>query len=152
MLSFPEVNELSDEVRRVFEELDRSHAPGCRQTSSLHTPALDVVETPASIEVFVDVPGLAATDLRVLFKEGCLVVVGEKLAPDTGAPGIEAFHLVERSFGRFARVIRLTTAIDGARCAARIENGELRVSLPRIEERRGVVIAVPVEDKGAASS
>lgn len=146
MLSFPEVNELSDEVRRVFEDLDRAHGEASRPASGLHTPALDVVETDASIEVFVDVPGLAAADLRVLFKEGCLVVAGEKLAQEACAPDVESFHLVERSFGRFARVVRLNAAIDGARCRAVLVNGELRVSLPRLDDRRGRAIPVAIDE------
>ncbi len=146
MLSFPEVNELSDEVRGVFEELDRAHGDACRRATGLHTPALDVVETERAILVIVDVPGLVAADLRVLFKDGCLVIAGEKVAQEGCAPDVEAFHLVERSFGRFARVVRLNAAIDGARCRAVLQNGELRVDLPRIDERRGRAIVVPIDE------
>lgn len=53
---------------------------------------------------------------------------------------------MERSFGRFARVVRLNAAIDGARCRAVLENGELRVDLPRIDERRGRAIVVPIDE------
>jgi hypothetical protein len=63
---------------------------------------------------FRDVPGVAASALRVLFKHGTLVIVGEKLATEpVGADG-SAFHLVERGFGRFARVVRLNAAISHA--------------------------------------
>lgn len=145
MLSFPEVNELSEEVRRVFEEFDRLHAAGGHVVSSIYSPALDVVETDTSVEVRVDVPGVAASALRVLVKHGTLVIAGEKLATEpVGADG-SAFHLVERGFGRFARVVRLNIAIDASRAAAVLRAGELCVTIPVIEDRRGREILVPIE-------
>lgn len=146
MLSFPEVNELSDEVRRVFEELDRLHAAGGHVVSSIHSPALDVVETDTSVEVYVDVPGVSTSALRVLFKHGSLVIAGEKLATEPVGVDGSAFHLVERGFGRFARVVRLNVAVDAARATAVLRDGELHVSIPVIEDRRGCEIPVPIED------
>jgi HSP20 family protein len=148
MLSFPEVNELSDDVRRVFEELDRLHVSATAVTS-VYTPALDVLETAASIEVLVDLPGVVAGDLRVLIKNGALIIAGEKLGPDRCSQDCAAFHLVERGFGRFARVIRLSVAIDAGRATASLRAGELRVSIPRITERRGEEIVVRVEQPPA---
>ena len=145
MLSFPEVNELSDDVRRVFEELDRCHGAASPAATGVYTPALDVVETAASVEVLVDLPGVPVSALRVLFKNGALIIAGEKLGPEQRGPECAAFHLVERGFGRFARVIRLAIAIDAGRTTASLRSGELRVSIPRIAERRGEEIVVRVE-------
>jgi HSP20 family protein len=146
MLSFPEVNELSDEVRRVFEELDRAHGATCRNLAGIHTPLLDVVVTSDAVEVFVDLPGVDADAMRVLFKHGSLVIAGEKVARDGCGGEGTAFHLAERSFGRFARVLRLDEAIDAGRARAVLRSGELRVSVPRIGERRGVELVVGVDD------
>ena len=70
-------------------------------------------------------------------------MAGRKLpAP---APTREAaFHLAERSFGRFVRAIRLTGAFDAGKATATLTAGELRVMLPRIDERRGRDIRIPV--------
>lgn len=146
MLSFPEVNELSDDVRRVFEELDRLHGEVLRTPGHAHTPPLDVVETEEGVEVFVDLPGVSRDAVRVLFKHGTLVIAGEKLPAEGPPPESAAFHLVERSFGRFARVIRLATAVDASRTRASLVAGELRVSIPRLPERRGSEILVPIND------
>jgi len=145
MLSFPEVNELSEDVRRVFEELDRQHGTPCPASTGVYTPALDVVETAEAVEVLIDLPGVAADGVRVLVKHGALVVAGEKIAPEACGPPGAAFHLVERGFGRFARVVRLGGAIDARRARATLRAGELRISVPRITDRRGEEIAVPIE-------
>jgi HSP20 family molecular chaperone IbpA len=40
-------------------------------------------------------------------------------------------------FGRFTRAVKLPGAFDVARADARLRDGELRVILPRIDDRRG---------------
>ena len=91
----------------------------------------------------VDVPGIDPACLRVVIRRGAVLVVGVKLGapPDPTA----RFHLAERSYGRFARVVRLGGAIDAGRARAIARAGQLRVVLPRIEDRRGRAVAVPVE-------
>ena len=58
--------------------------------------------------------------------------------------GQAAFHVAERVFGRFTRAVRLSGAFDVARADARLRDGELRLVLPRIEERRGREHRIPV--------
>jgi HSP20 family protein len=146
MLSFPEVNELSEDVRRLFEELDRLHGPSCRGLAGIYTPALDVFETAETVEVFVDLPGVTSQGVRVIFKNGAFVIAGEKMAPDGCGDEGTAYHLVERGFGRFARVIRLVGPTEATRARATMCNGELHISVPRIAERRGREIVVLVEE------
>jgi HSP20 family protein len=70
------------------------------------------------------------------------LIAGEK-APRRGRPDA-SFHLVERGYGRFARVIRLTAACDTGKARATFVNGELRVTMPKIQERRGRSLRIPV--------
>ena len=91
----------------------------------------------------VDVPGVNPESLRVAIKRDTLLVVGAKAAP-AGATA-QRYHLAERSYGRFARAVRLNGAIDTRHATARAADGELRIVLPHLEERRGTVVMVPVE-------
>ncbi len=108
-------------------------------------PVVDVFETDRSVEIVLDLPGVSADAIRILFKAGVLLIVGEKERPDMSRRGPSSFHLVERDFGRFARAVRINAAIDGAQARARLVNGELRVVLPRIVERRGGGVMVPID-------
>ena len=108
-------------------------------------PVVDVFETERAVEIVLDLPGVAPDAIRILFKAGGLLIVGEKERPDLSKRGPASFHLVERDFGRFARAVRINSAIDGSQVHARLANGELRVVLPRITERRGDGRIVPVE-------
>lgn len=112
-------------------------------------PLLDVFETERTIEVVLDVPGLTPDGVRILVKSGVVLVVGEKERPDMTPRAPASFHLVERDFGRFARAVRVHAAIDGANVRARLKDGELRIVLPKIQDRRGREILVTIETDAA---
>jgi len=139
-----EVRDLNDEVGRLFEDLDRTLGPSRRTPVGHCTPVLDVRETTEALEVVVDLPGVTPECVRVLIKNAVLIVAGEKPWPYPAGRGDATFHLVERSFGRFARAVKLDGAIDAGRARAVLDGGELRVSIPKLDERRGKDIFVPV--------
>ena len=104
---------------------------------------MDVVETGEAIQVVLDVPGVAAADLRIVFADGDLTIAGRK-PPCASARASTRFHLAERTFGRFTRTLTLEGAFDAGRASATLSAGELRITLPRIEERRGRPIVIPL--------
>ena len=139
-----EVRDLNDEVSRLFEDLDRTLGSSRRTPVGHCTPALDVQETVEALEVVVDLPGVTPTASACCSRTATLVVAGEKPSPDPAGRGDATFHLVERGFGRFARAVKLDGAVDAGRARAVLGGGELRVIMPRIDERRGQDILVPV--------
>jgi HSP20 family protein len=140
--------DLSQEVRRLFDDLARRRPDRRPYVSGECSPTLDVLETEASVEVVVDVPGIPADGLRVLIKNNVVLVVGEK---DRAEPSRTptSYHLVERDFGRFARAVRLQTAVDAGRARATLGHGELRIAIPKLVERRGREILIAIETAGA---
>ncbi len=139
-----DVGDVSADVRRLFEELARQRPERRHQITGECLPLLDVFETHDALDLLLDLPGVAPSNIRVLVKGGVVIIAGEKDRPDQSARGSASFHLVERDFGRFARAVRIHVAIDAARASASLSNGELRVRLPKIEERRGRGLLVPV--------
>ena len=111
-------------------------------------PVVDVFETDRTVEIVLDLPGVAADAVRILIKSGVVLIVGEKERPVLSKNTPASFHLVERDFGRFARAVRVAGAIDAGQARARLSQGELRVVLPRRDERRGQGVLVPI-DTGA---
>ncbi len=139
-----EAEDLGDEVARLFEDLERSRPPDRRLLTGAFSPTLDAVETCDAVEIIVDVPGVPPEDLRVLVRGNVVIVAGGKLPPNPSERASASFHLVERDFGRFARAIRLSGAFDAAGATASLHGGELRVRVPRLDERRGRGVLVPV--------
>jgi len=137
--------DLADDVHRLLDDLARRRPDRRQLVAGECMPVVDVFETDRAVEIVLDLPGVAADAIRILFKSGVLLIVGEKERPDVSRRGPASFHLVERDFGRFARAVRINAAIDGAQARARLVNGELRVMLPRIAERRGTGMMVPID-------
>ena len=146
LMSSHDPPDLSQEVRRLFEDLARRRPASRPHVSGECSPTLDVLETEHAVEIVADVPGIPADGLRVMIKNNVVLVVGEK---DRAEPARTptSYHLVERDFGRFARAVRIHTSVDGSRARATLAHGELRIALPKIVERRGREILVPVEGR-----
>lgn len=135
-----ELGDFTDEVRRVFLELGRTFGPDALAGECV--PPVDVYETDDAVHIALDLPGVEAASLRIVAKGQAVLIAGEK--PSRRSRGEASFHLVERGFGRFARTVQLGRACDMANARATLVNGELRVTLPKLAERRGRAIEIRV--------
>jgi HSP20 family protein len=147
LLISTDVGDMGQEVRRLFDDLSRRRPDRRHTVSGECMPLLDVFETDRTIEIVLDVPGLTAEGVRILIKSGVVLIVGEKERPEPAQRVPASFHLVERDFGRFARAVRIHAAFDGSNARARLKDGELRVILGKIQERRGREILVAIESE-----
>jgi HSP20 family protein len=140
-IAFPsEIGEFAEDVRRVFQELGRTF--GSESLAGECAPLVDVYETDDMLEITVDLPGIDPAAVRVIGKGDSVLIAGEKAARRTRRES--SFHLVERGYGRFARVVRLGRACDTSKARATLVRGELRISVPKIDDRRGRAIQIAV--------
>lgn|SRR5512143_1677038 len=139
-----EIGEFADEVRRIFLELGRVF--GAESLAGECSPAVDVYETDDTVDISVDLPGVDPVAVRILCKGDGVLIAGEK-APRR-ARAESTFHLVERGYGRFARVVRLARSCDTSKATATLQNGELHISLPKIVDRRGKAVAIAIMADG----
>ena len=137
-----EATDLAEDALELLTELDRE-VPGVAALNAECRPPLDVLETGTALEIVFDVPGVKPDSIRIAVRRDTLLVVGAKLAPSTESR--VRFHLAERSYGRFARAVRISSSVDARRARATTSNGELRVVLPHVEERRGAMHLIPVD-------
>jgi HSP20 family protein len=151
MLISMDVGDLGHEVRRLFDDLGKRRPERRQMVSGECMPLQDVFETDRTIEIVLDLPGVASDGCRILIKAGVVLVVGEKERPEPSR-GPASFHLVERDFGRFARAVRVHAAIDASKAHARLKDGELRIILPKLQDRRGREMLVPIETDPTATA
>ena len=136
-----ERREMTEELRRLFDLLD-GEAQAAGGTGEC-TPPLDVVESPTALEIVMDVPGVKSDSVQLGLARGTLVIAGTKLPASCGHADA-AFHMAERTFGRFGRAVRIAGAVDASKARATLRKGELRVVFPRIDERRGHQIRLAI--------
>ena len=134
-----ESSEFADELSRLVAEVARSAGSFLSAECS---PPLDIYETDERFEIVMDLPGVDITAVRVVIKSNAVLIAGEK-RPRRGR-GDSSFHLVERGYGRFARVARLTKPCDSSQARGTLVNGELRISLPKIADRRGRTTTISI--------
>jgi HSP20 family protein len=130
--------DLFRDLRSVEDEFDR--LAGRAFSRDTWVPALDVRESEDRFEVTLDLPGLEPGDVNVTFEDGMLSISGKRefSKEDSG----DTWHRVERSFGTFARSIRLPQTADTERIEASFDKGVLTVFVPKTEQAKPRTIEV----------
>ncbi len=128
------LDSLQREVDRVFDEFTRGFpsfglpALGSADGPDL-MPRMDVSETEKEFEITAELPGLEEKDVQVNVADGVLTIRGEKKAEKEERD--KNYHMVERSYGSFARSLELPKGVDADAIKASIVNGVLKVSVPK---------------------
>jgi len=130
--------DLFRDLRNVEDEFDR--LAGRAYSRDTWMPALDVRESEDRWEVTLDLPGLEPGDVNVTFEDGMLSITGKRVfsKEDEG----DTWHRIERSFGTFARSLRLPQTADTERIEASFDKGVLTVSVPKTEQAKPRTIEV----------
>ena len=123
-----------DRLQREFDE----HFSGLSAPSSIRSvapgafPAINVGNTPTSVEVYAFAPGLDASKLDVTVDRGVLSISGERAAPARN-DGARSYSR-ERFSGNFRRAVNLPDDADASQVKASYRDGVLRVSVARLAE------------------
>jgi HSP20 family protein len=99
-------------------------------------PAIDVVESPASILILAEIPGFAAADVRIEVRSTRVLISGTKST--TALPDAQRlkFHCMERGHGRFSREIHVFSPVNTHQGTARLADGLLTLEFPKIQDKR----------------
>jgi len=103
-------------------------------------PALDVSETRDAVMVKAEVPGMESTDIHLSLQDQVLTLKGEKKLEQEEKE--EHYYRAERTYGAFARAIRLPAPVDGSKVAATFKNGLLTVTLPKAAAAKSNTIPI----------
>ena len=101
------------------------------QPGLVFTPEVDIFETEREITLLADMPGVAADDVNIDLREGVLTLSGD-VKPWEGAG--ESDVLVEFEIGKYYRQFSLSEVIDQNKIVAKLEDGVLRLNLPKTEK------------------
>jgi len=106
-------------------------------------PNLDLCETPEKVVARIELPGVDAADITVTLQGNVLRVSGVKREPSVSHK-LLCYYCVERRYGRFDREVRIRCVVDVQKARAWSRNGILTVEFPRMEDRRGSLVRIPV--------
>ena len=97
-------------------------------------PRMDVKETDAGIEITAELPGVDEKDVEVELSDDVLTIRGEKKFEKEEGDKEKGYHVMERSYGSFARSVQLPYGAEGDKVSADFSKGVLKVVVPRPAE------------------
>ena len=126
---------LRRDMERLFEEFSREWGwspPAALGAGMVTSPRVDVSETETELKIEAELPGVDEKDVEVVLSNGRLTIKGEKKQETEEKK--KDYHLVERSYGSFARTVGLPFEADADQVKASFANGVLTVTLPKPPE------------------
>jgi HSP20 family protein len=109
-------------------------------------PNVDLCETNELYTVRVELPGVDLKDVSLTIRDAVVRVSGVKREPNVSQK-LLCYYCLERRYGKFLREINLESVVDARRATAQLDNGVLIVELPKLVERRGRVLEIPIVRK-----
>lgn len=105
-------------------------------------PAAEMHESPEAIHLRLEVPGMEPGDLDVQVTAESVSISGERQEETkTEEKGVTR---TEFRYGRFQRVIPLSTRIQNDKVQAEYKNGILSLTLPKAEVEKTKVVKVNI--------
>jgi HSP20 family protein len=121
---------LQREVDSLFEEFTRGLSSTDGRMITL-MPSLDVSESDKEIEIRVDLPGLERKDVDISIENDLLTIRGEKKFETSEDDKAKNYHVRERSYGAFYRVLQLPPGINSSNVQATMSKGVLTITIPK---------------------
>ena len=139
-----------DRLRQEFERwLETAWTQGERAVDAfglrgkIPGPEVDVVETPDTVEIAVDLPGVDPQAVEITLAGNMLTLKGMRVAPVLAPQDVS--HRKERTSGQFSRSIPLPVAVDSEKVSAEAKNGVLIIHLSKEESLKPRQIHVKVK-------
>ncbi len=123
----------SDVAQNNSPQISREH-PQLRNGRQRATePPVDIVEDPAGITLWMDLPGVPTEKLDVQVEDRNLFIRAEA---DVFAAEDLRLHHAELQVPRFARSFSLSADFDAEKIEANLKDGVLQITIPRHEKAR----------------
>lgn len=139
--SWREANTLQRQINRL---IDETLVPAAVWERSLtRVPLAEMEDTKDAIHLKLELPGIEAKDLDVQVTSKAVSISGErKSETKTEENGVtrSEFH-----YGKFQRLISLSSKIQNTNVTAEYKDGILKLTLPKAEEEKNLVVKVNLD-------
>ncbi|KAA0051539.1 17.8 kDa class I heat shock protein-like [Cucumis melo var. makuwa] len=114
-----------------------------RDTSAFANTRIDWKETPQAHIFKADLPGINKEEVKVEVEEGRVLQISGERSKEQEEKN-DKWHRVERSSGKFMRRFRLPENAKVEEVKARMENGVLTVTVPKMEEKKPEIKSIDI--------
>ncbi|XP_057785434.1 21.9 kDa heat shock protein-like [Salvia miltiorrhiza] len=123
-----------DDPFKILEQSPLAAARAAVDESSVALARADWKETAGEHQISLDIPGMRREDIKIEVEENRVLRVSGERRTEEEAEG-ERWHRVERTAGKFWRQFRMPANADMEKVSARLEDGVLRISVPKVKEQ-----------------
>ena len=129
-------------VENMFEDMFAPFAQaGALGPEGTISPRLNVSETDQDFQIEAEMPGVRKEDVKVAVEHQRVTIEGESQRQSEQREGENVLY-TERSASRFMRSFTLPAEVDESAAQARMENGVLRLTLPKKQGSAATRIAI----------
>jgi HSP20 family molecular chaperone IbpA len=125
------------EKKEVKKEEGERTRPG-----PVFVPAVDILENEKELIVLADMPGVDSKNVDIDLRDNQLTIIGRI---DTIEEEKEVSLHKEFNWGDYLRVFALSEVIDQGKITAKMDNGVLRLVLPKVEKAKPQKIKVTAD-------
>lgn len=110
--------------------------------NAVWSPLTDIKEDEDKYTLSMDIPGVEKKDVKISYKNGALIVSGERKYEDEKKSS--KYHRIERAYGNYYREFTLPEKIVEDKIEANFKDGTLTVTVPKAEDAKPKEIEVKV--------
>lgn len=125
------MTEAESKELKVREKQEVSSPAEQTRAGLLFTPDVDIFETDTEIILLADLPGVDREDLSIDLRDNLLTLTGDVTEEDISG---EQVITSEYQIGKYYRQFTLSEVIDQAKIDAQLNEGVLRLTLPKVEK------------------
>jgi HSP20 family protein len=155
-INIPRVMSTPFEILQFLEdEFDHNFGATTSTTSSYHQMPMDMIEKKTAYEIFIDLPGISKSDLKISVKDNVLTIAAERkvisaapteTAADAGASTTtqtetagqeetKKYWKTERRSGPINRSLSLPEDVDVNAISAALTDGVLHLTIQKLPEK-----------------
>jgi HSP20 family molecular chaperone IbpA len=123
---------------RKKQEVEKGAGEGTRP-GPVFVPAVDIFENTNKITILADMPGVESNSVDIDLRDNQLTSVGRVGSVEREK---EVSLYKEFNWGDYSRQFTLSNVIDQAKITAKMDNGVLKLVLPKVEEAKPQKIRV----------
>ncbi|MES2300191.1 MAG: Hsp20/alpha crystallin family protein [Pseudomonadota bacterium] len=124
-----------------FAPFSRGPAYSGAAADAISSPRLNVVETERAYDIEAEMPGVKKEDVKVSVDKQRVTIEGEAKQETARQEGENVVY-AERATRRFARTFTLPSEVDDEHAQARLEDGVLKVTLPKRQESQAKRLSI----------
>jgi len=137
---FEKFRSLHAEMELLLDDFFRIRHPFALSAEKRWRPCVDIYETEDDVVLIAELAGVSREDISVSASEVELYLSGTRREPATHSK--KYYHSMEIRTGPFEKLTRLPRRVDPDRIAITLENGLLKIRLPKVKRPKEVIVEI----------